>query len=268
MRLPPPSRVPLEIRTRRYIARHSATVKAALADPGFLDAVRDGGRLPPGYGVRLDERVVEFPWLLSMAPSGIVLDAGSTLNHAHVLDAMLPGIDDLHIATLEPELHAFTQRRISYAYCDLRALPYRDDLFDTIVSSSTLEHVGADNERYGAAVARAADPDAELRRALAELRRVLAPGGRMLVTVPYGVAEDRGWMRQFDRAGIDRLVELAGAGSAQVTVFAYGPEGWQSSDLDAAAGARFRDDDRENGGDGDEAAAARAVACLALGDVS
>jgi SAM-dependent methyltransferase len=266
MRLPPPSRIPLEVRTRWYIARHVRTVRAALADPNLLAAVRAGDALPAGYGKRLDERVVEFPWLLSMAPSGRVLDAGSTLNHAHVLDAFLPSLDALHIATLEPELAAFPQRRISYTFCDLRDLPYRDDLFDTIVSSSTLEHVGMDNERYGVSVARAADPDAELDQALQELRRVLRPRGRMLVTVPYGRAEDRGWRRQFDRAGVEGIVRSVGASTAQIAVFAYGAGGWQPSDLDAAAQARFRDDERDSEADG--AAAARAVACLALSDMS
>lgn len=264
MRLPPPSRIPLEIRTRRYIGRHVRTVKKGLVDPHLIAAVRDGGRLPSGYGTRLDERVVEFPWLLAMAPTGRVLDAGSTLNHAHVLDAFLPTLEELHIATLEPEHLAFPQRRVSYTFCDLRELPYRDDLFDTIVSSSTLEHVGMDNERYGVPVARAADPDAELDRALTELRRVLRPGGRMLVTVPYGCAEDRGWMRTFDRLGIERIVRAASAQTAQIAVFAYGSEGWQTSDLEAGAQARFRDNDNDT----DNAAAARAVACLALSDIA
>jgi SAM-dependent methyltransferase len=264
MRLPPPSRIPLEIRTRSYIARHTRAVKAALADPRLLAAAREGGTLPDGYGARLDERLVEFPWLLAQAPSGDVLDAGSTLNHAHVLDAVLPGLDSLHIATLEPELVAFTQRRISYTFCDLRDLPYRDALFHTIVSSSTLEHVGMDNERYGAAVSRAADPDAEVDLVLGELRRVLRPGGRMLLTVPYGLPQDYGWMRQFDRAGIDRIVRSAQAGSTQISVFAYSASGWQCSDIAAAAQARFRDDERDTVDDG--AAAARAVACLALSD--
>lgn len=266
MRLPPPSRIRLEIRTRRYIGRHVRTVTAALADLQLLAAVQQGGRLPRGYGKRLDERVVEFPWLLAMAPTGRVLDAGSTLNHAHVLDAFLPTLDELHIATLEPELSAFVQRRVSYTFCDLRQLPYRDDLFDTIVSCSTLEHVGMDNERYGVPVARAPDPDGELDQALRELRRVLRPGGRLLVTVPYGRAEDRGWMRQFDSLGIERIVRSAGAGSAQIAVFAYGAGGWQTSDLDAARQARFRDDEHDASADG--AVAARAVACLALSDLS
>jgi SAM-dependent methyltransferase len=266
MRLPPPSRIPLEIRTRWYIARHVRTVRAALRDPQFLAAVRHGDHLPAGYGKRLDERAVEFPWLLSMAPSGRVLDAGSTLNHAHILDAFLPSFDALHIATLKPELVAFPQRGVSYTFCDLRDLPFRDALFDTIVSSSTLEHVGMDNEGYGVPIPRAADADAELDQTLKELRRVLKPGGRLLVTVPYGRLEDRGWARQFDRAGIDRIVRSAGASTAQVAVFAYGAGGWQTSDLDAAAQARFRDDERDTDSDG--AAAARAVACLALSDMS
>lgn len=246
--------------------RHVRTVRSALADPGLISAVREGGALPRGYAPKLDERVVEFPWLLAMAPSGNVLDAGSTLNHAHVLDAFLPGIDTLQIATLEPELHSFTQRGVSYTFCDLRELPFRDDLFDTIVSSSTLEHIGMDNERYGVAVARAADPDVELQRTLTEFRRVLKPGGRLLVTVPYGRAEDHGWMRQFDRTGIERIVQAAGAGSAQVAVYAYDVRGWRTSSLEDASEARFRDDARDTVADG--VAAARAIACLALSDIA
>ncbi len=55
---------------------------------------------------------------------GRVLDAGSVLNHAHVLDGLPHG--DLTIVTLEPEPHAFFARRISYVYADLRELPFRD----------------------------------------------------------------------------------------------------------------------------------------------
>jgi hypothetical protein len=88
----------------------------------------------------------------------------------------------------------------------------------------------------------------------------------MLLTVPYGVAEDHGWMRQFDRAGIEAIVRLAGARDTRIAVFAYGPQGWAASDLEAASQARFRDDARDTVADG--AAAARAVACLALSDLA
>ena len=147
-------------------------------------------RLPPGFGIGLDERVVEFPWLLAQGLGGRILDAGSALNHAHVLDHVRPLASDLHVVTLEPEAEAFTDRKVSYVYADLRYLPYRDGFFDVVVCLSTLEHVGMDNAFYGVDAPRAPDPAAEVRTAVAELDRVASK--RVLITVPYGRREDHG----------------------------------------------------------------------------
>jgi len=250
---PPPYVVPSGATDPAYGPARSRVVGDALLDGALLDRFRRSARLPEGYGLGLDERVVEYPWLLAHQRGGPALDAGSTLNHAQVLDRFLEPLAPLHIATLRPEAEALTERGISYVYCDLRDLPLRDGRFRTVVCASTLEHVGMDNARYGEAGDSAADPDAEARRALRELVRVAARGATILVTVPYGRAEDHGWFRQLDRAGVEAIVEgLAGATKATVTVYAYGPAGWQLSDLDAAAQARY----------GDGVPAAQAVACI------
>ncbi len=244
-----------------YRWRQAELVARALDTPELMRAFERGERLPDGFGVGLDERVVEFPWVLAQPLSGRLLDAGATLNHAHVLARVLPRVESLTIATLEE--NARFDQRYSYVLADLRELPFRDGWFNTLVSISTLEHVGMDNSAYGVGEPRAGDPDAELRASLAELRRVLAPGGTMLVTVPYGRAEDHGWLRQFDRAGVEAIVGALAPAESSVTVFAYSRAGWQLSDLDAAAGARFRDrpwPERLP----DLATAARAVACIRL----
>ena len=48
----------------------------------------DMERLPARYGFRVDERVVEYPWLFSrfFAGEGTLLDAGSTLNFDYLLE--------------------------------------------------------------------------------------------------------------------------------------------------------------------------------------
>jgi SAM-dependent methyltransferase len=51
---------------------------------------------------------------------------------------------------------------------DVRALAFRDGVFDGVLSTSTLDHF--DNER-------------DLRKALAEIRRVIGPGGRLVLTL-------------------------------------------------------------------------------------
>jgi SAM-dependent methyltransferase len=249
--------------TERYFAAHRTFVSAMLDEAGIVARFATGERLPPGYGVGLDERVVEYPWLFAQQLAGRVLDAGSTLNHAHILDRLLPSLAALHIVTLVPEDNAFTERGVSYLYADLRELPLRDGLYDAVVSISTLEHVGMDNRSYGAAPGRSDEPDRELRRALAELRRVARPGARLLVTVPYGRREDRDWFRQFDAAAIAGLVDDLGVTNPSVTVYAYATSGWQLSSLEEAAGMSYYDEPDPPAPAPDGAVAARAVACIA-----
>ena len=209
--------------------------------------------LPEGYGAEANERVVEIPWLLAQGLRGRTLDAGSALNHAAYLDRVLAVVDELHIVTLEPEGTSFPERRISYVYSDLRNLPYRDALFDTVVSISTLEHVGMDNRGYGSETEQAEDAQRESEAAIRELRRTLAPGGRILMTIPYGEPEDHGGWRQFDRDHLERLVAAAGPKEVDLRVYRYANGGWRLSDPDAAAGARYR-----------VGFAAEAVACVRL----
>jgi len=237
-------------------------VSAALDSDKLLERFADARRLPRRYGVGLDERVVEYPWVLAQRPRGRVLDAGSALNHAHVLDRFLPATSALHVVTLAPEPVSFPERGVTYVYADLRDLPFPDDSFDAVVSISTLEHVGMDNSRYGAATPTGKDPRAALRAAVGELRRVLAPGGMFLVTAPYGRPEDHGWFRQFGPEDVDELVGLLGATDPRVAVYAHSSRGWRLSSLAAAANERYHALPDPPAYGRDQAAAARAVVCV------
>jgi SAM-dependent methyltransferase len=254
----PPS---VEPRTLAYDATHRALIRSLLDSEEWLALFASGKQLPPGLGAGFDERAVEYPWLFSRRLSGRVLDAGSVLNHRHVLESLLPTIDDLTIATLAPEPAAFTELGVSYLYADLRALPLRDDWFDEVVSLSTLEHVGMDNSVYGASGARAADARTEAAQALRELLRVVRPGGRIHLSLPFGRREDHGWLRQLDRDDVDDLLAGAGVSRYEETVFLWTPRGWRRSDSRHAADAGY------NPGPGraeDGAVAARAVLCMTI----
>jgi SAM-dependent methyltransferase len=259
----PPEQFPIPW-THDYVDRHRAFVGDALDSTDIVDLFACKLRLPSGYGIGLDERCVEYPWLQAQQPSGRTLDAGSTLNHHHILDRLQPLLAELHITTLVPEGHAFTERGISYVYADLRRLPLRDRYYDTIISVSTLEHVGMDNSLYGTQPGLADDPSAELHAAVTELKRVLAPGGTLLVTLPYGVQEDHRWFRQFDRSDTDELIDMIQPRHVSLSVYKYHRDGWQISDLDAAACARYHDYMAEQRVAADLAAAARAVVCLKM----
>lgn len=260
-RLPRPGHVAataaLAVRQRREVGR-------AMGDSSLLAALASGDALSPGLGAGCDERVVEYAWLLAQQPAGRVLDAGSTLNHPHVLKRFLPRFDGLTIATLAPERRAFTRRGVAYVYADLRDLPFRDGWFDAVVCASTLEHVGLDNAHYGAAGPASDDPATQARSALAELRRVLRPSGTLLLTVPYGRPENFGWLRCFGERDVAAVLDWWGADESAVSVFALTPAGWERSSLDASRDARYHDpiSNPQRGSDG--AVAARAVACLSL----
>jgi SAM-dependent methyltransferase len=128
------------------------------------------------------------------------------------------------------------------------------------VSLSTLEHVGMDNASYGSVAPPADDPDVELASAVEELRRVLKPGGELLLSVPFGAFEDHGWFRQFGEEELDRLLELLEPGEIEVEFFLYHAGGWHRGNRRAAAGASYRSAAASPAED--RAAAARAVACV------
>jgi glycosyltransferase involved in cell wall biosynthesis/SAM-dependent methyltransferase len=220
-------------------ARFAVTAGAAMVTPDLLRALRNGGALPAGLGPDASERIVEWPWLMAHEPSGRVLDAGSTLNHAHILARVLPLVAALDIVTLAPEARSFPELGVSYLYADLRHLPMRDARYDTVVCLSVLEHVGLDASIYGAPDAPREAPKAAAEAAMRELRRVTLPGGRMLLTVPYGSPEELGWVRQFDEPGLRDLIAAAGPAEVQIDVFRVWPSGWQRSDLSEARTARY-----------------------------
>ena len=235
-----------EVGQRRLVVRELDRAQDHFIEPA---------KLPGGYGAGANERVVEIPWVLARRPTGRVLDAGSSLNHAEYLDRLRPVVDELQIATLTFEGAAYPELGISYVYGDLRELPYRDGYFDTVISISTLEHVGMDNTAYGGSSSRADDPARETEHAVAELARVLRGGGRLLFSVPYGKREDHGWFRQLDRADVEQLVAAARPREVEISVYRALDSGWQLSDLDRAADARYR------AGFGAEAVACIDLAC-------
>ncbi|HEY2715539.1 MAG TPA: methyltransferase domain-containing protein [Solirubrobacterales bacterium] len=252
---------PVEPNTLEYLASQRALIGSLLADQGWRRIFAGGDELPVGLGAAFDERVVEYPWLFSRGPRGRVLDAGSVLNHRHVIEPMLAAADDLTIVTLAPEQASFNELGVSYLYSDLRELPLRDGWFDEVVCLSTLEHVGMDTAIYGATTPRADDPQAEAAQALGELLRVVKPGGRVHVSVPFGRREDLGWLRQLDRAEVDELFDRAGAARREETVFLHTREGWRRATPAEAGGAAY------NLGPAraeDLAVAARAVLCATV----
>ena len=199
---------------------------------------------PPGT----DERVIELPWVLARLRGGRALEVGYAFAEAPYLAALLQaGFDELTGVDLaEADVPGMTTVR-----ADVRELPFEKGTFDLALCVSTLEHVGADNSGYGLE----AEEDAASRlTALRELRRVLAPSGRLLITVPCGEPGDYGWFRQDDVRGWTRLFTRAGFFVEEQEVYELTNEGWRSSPELVSAGLRY----------GERGPAASAVLCAEL----
>lgn len=249
-----------------YVAYRNEFTYKVLRDSTLCKQFRYNRPLPQGYGARLDERVVEYPWVISRLAeqSGHLLDAGSSLNQPALLE--LPGIRDklVVVYTLAPE-GVVRRQNVSYVYGDLRHTILCDKLFDEIVCISTLEHIGMDNtliytcdERYHEAKL------LDYLEALREFRRLLMPGGRLLFTVPYGAYQNLGWLQQFDRQMLCGAIRVFGGSLVDEAFYRYTPSGWVLSHSEACADSLYFDVHQGLGYDSDLAAAARAVACIEL----
>jgi SAM-dependent methyltransferase len=196
---------------------------------------------PPGS----DERVIELAWVLARyAGERRVLDAGSAHAEPAYVEALLATGAEVTGVDLAPS----TAAGMRVVEADLRRLPLDDASFDLGLCVSTLEHVGSDNARYGVERGHGGMIDA-----LRELGRVLAPTGRLLVTVPCGEERDHGWFVERPPDAWLALFQQAGLVIAEEELYELLPEGWRS--VDALSGpARY----------GERGPAAGAVLCADL----
>ena len=225
------------------------------------------GNLRPGYGFRIDERIVEYPWLFSRLPTGRanLLDAGSILNYDYLVNKEPVSSKKLFISTLAPELACLWFKNISYVYEDLRETCYRDDLFDYIVSISSIEHIGLDNTMlYTNDRAKQENATDGYLAAVAEYHRILKPSGRLYLSVPFGKAANHGWFQVFDKTMVDRILETFVPRSHVALYFKYESDGWRRADCEELAEATFFDVHKQKKLAPDFAAAARGLVCLEM----
>jgi SAM-dependent methyltransferase len=215
-----------------------------------LDEALSGGRdtfleAPPG----MDERAIEIPWALArVRPRDRVLDVGTAHAEPAYVAALLGRAQDVTGVDLA-DADVPGMRTV---VTDVRDLPFEDGAFDLALCVSTLEHVGRDNRVYGADEERDPHGAAE---ALEELRRVLAPQGKLVVTVPCGEPEDHGWFVQLEpEAWNDAFLE-AGFRVLEEEIYALGPDGWRAAPDFDPRGVRY-------------GPAANAVLCATLEPVS
>ena len=101
------------------------------------------------------------------------VDISSALPFVTMLSAFIP-VDYYEYRPTELNLSGLTSN-----HADLLAMPFAEGSIRSLSCMHTLDHVGLG--RYGDPM----DPDGDL-KAIRELKRVLAPGGNLLIVVPMG----------------------------------------------------------------------------------
>lgn len=170
------------------------------------------------------ERLVEVPFVhaavLHRRPAR-VLDVGCCESHLAVELAAL-GIPTWG---LDMRDYPLSHPNLTFVRADVRQTPFPDGFFDCIVALSTLEHIGMGHTPYGPAPL-GADADGD-KAAMKELVRLLAPQGRMVITLPFGRAADTAWYRVYDRRRLEGLAAAGGLVIPWLRCFARQGGFWQ-----------------------------------------
>lgn len=229
--------------TLGYLESRSEFIHRFITSESFkTSCLNDSGiSLPEKFGLLFDERVVEYPWILSQIykklPSRL-LDVGPVLNYDFCVEDIKKTLPEMEITMLSitPDARCYYDRSISYLISDIRYSGIRDGHFDCITCISTLEHIGMDNTKYGA--------KKEFRKddyivAVQEMLRILAPGGSLLITVPFGKygLDLRGSQQRFDQEMLANISKISSDCKCDYSFFKYIPSyGWiVSNQLDCAS---------------------------------
>ena len=217
--------------TEPYNKHRFDFIDRTLDNPQMMKLFASQKKLPPDFGFGIDERCVEIPWIFSQLTTGNkrILDAGSALNHEYIVKKEIWQNKQFHIMTLAPEGNCFWKRGISYIFGDLRDIPIKDHFYDTVISISTLEHVGFDNTMFINSKQYAEHRPDDFLAVVNEIQRILKPKGTFLLTLPFGKYQNLGIAQQFDSDLLDKLVGAFSPSYFQKTFYKYSENGWSLS---------------------------------------
>lgn len=225
---------------------------------------------PDGYGFGLDERVVEYPWILQNIPKNAlnIFDAGSVLNYDFILKSNQLHGKNILISNLNPEDENFNTDSISYLYGyygDLRSNIIKNGIFDVVVCGSVIEHIGMDNTKiYSRDNKFKENKTADYIKMVKEFKRILKKDGVCLITVPFGVYSNYGWLQVFDKSMVENICEVFGIKNSSVEFFKYSKLGWKKSNYQGCRNATYFDIHKSNKIRLDNMSAAESVACIKL----
>jgi O-antigen chain-terminating methyltransferase len=196
-----------------------SSLKKLAENPTFYSVLKKLASLVIYYrGPKVTERIVEYPFacesLKDVPKDAKILDVGCTPSTLPLELAAFGykvwGIDLLEYPSTHPNFK-FVMEKIEKS-------PFPDEFFDVVLCISTLEHIGLYGFLYPATEI-SAD-----KKAVREMARVVKTGGKVVVTVPYGVPYTAANYRVYDSK---RLKEVIGDLQIEIfKTFMYTDEKW------------------------------------------
>jgi SAM-dependent methyltransferase len=181
----------------------------------------------PFMTVHVSERIVELPFVFAnlRVPRGaLIVDLGCVESKLS-LELANRGYKVLGV-DLRP--YPFRHPNLRTLCGDFVTSPIAEDSVDAVLAVSTLEHFGFGS--YGRAAKFSSDV-----AAISKIRRILKPGGQLILTVPYGLRGQTSWYRVYDRAGLRNL--LADFAIDKLEFYhRTGTDAWEETNDERAAG--------------------------------
>jgi SAM-dependent methyltransferase len=150
------------------------------------------------YCYEVNERIVENAFILRnlhMAPGATILDFGCNRSHLPIelasIGYKVTGIDLLP--------YGYRHSNFSFIQDDLLNIRFPENHFSAVVSVSAIEHTGLGF--YGGPVSINADLEV-----MAEIFRILKPGGAAIITVPFGISSRNDFTRVYDTERLSALI--------------------------------------------------------------
>ena len=143
------------------------------------------------------ERVVEIPLVFKNTPlpKKKILDVGCRYS-------ML----SIQLASLGHEMHGIDINNYKHKHpnfifhkADILSSNFPKDYFDVVIALSTIEHIGLG--RYGDKQDIGGDT-----KAVRQILRIIKPGGRFLITLPFGKAVKTNWFRVYNMEKLRKLL--------------------------------------------------------------
>lgn len=152
----------------------------------------------------IHERSIEYPWIaknISEIKNCCVLDVGAK-EGLPSSDILLNNNNVVFTIDINASNSIQSNNRLIIKNGDICSTPFNNEFFDAVIAVSTLEHIGILG-RYGID-----QPDQEGDiSAMVEIFRILKPGGKVFITLPYGVGKSLPLNRLYNVDRVNRLFE-------------------------------------------------------------